>query len=168
MSILSALKAKGAKGNNIEEAVKTLPIGGSDGGGAGTFFITITKDDKTGDYKADKSFDEVYEAYATGINIAAYIVEFRQNSGWAKHILPCSGYSYLNEGDGISSSGFSFELNNIREMGAESVSSEQHVGIFHILVDFYRVNRGQEVLGDMVEVRCVDFMSDSNWEYKEL
>lgn len=31
MSILSALKAKGAKGNNIEEAVKTLPTGGQSG-----------------------------------------------------------------------------------------------------------------------------------------
>lgn len=28
MSILSALKSKGAKGKNIEEAVKTLPVGG--------------------------------------------------------------------------------------------------------------------------------------------
>lgn len=33
MSILSALKTKGAKGNNIEEAVKTLPVGGGCGGG---------------------------------------------------------------------------------------------------------------------------------------
>lgn len=33
MSILSALKARGAKGKNIEEAVKTLPIGGGSGGG---------------------------------------------------------------------------------------------------------------------------------------
>lgn len=32
MSILSALKARGAKGKNIEEAVKTLPIGGGSGG----------------------------------------------------------------------------------------------------------------------------------------
>lgn len=32
MSILGALKARGAKGKNIEEAVKTLPIGGGSGG----------------------------------------------------------------------------------------------------------------------------------------
>lgn len=32
MSILSALKAKGAKGNNIEEAVKSMDFGGSGGG----------------------------------------------------------------------------------------------------------------------------------------
>lgn len=60
MSILSALKTKGAKGNNIEEAVKTLPIGG--GSGDGAFFVTITMDGQGG-FHSDKTFAEIKQAY---------------------------------------------------------------------------------------------------------
>ena len=60
MSILSALKTKGAKGNNIEEAVKTLPIGG--GSGDGAFFVTITMDGQ-GVFHSDKTFAEIKQAY---------------------------------------------------------------------------------------------------------
>ena len=41
MSILSALKAKGAKGNNIEEAVKSMDFGGS-GGGAYPYYQIVS------------------------------------------------------------------------------------------------------------------------------
>lgn len=60
MSILSALKTKGAKGNNIEEAVKTLPIGGENSDGA--FFVTITMDDQGG-FHSDKTYAEIKQAY---------------------------------------------------------------------------------------------------------
>lgn len=42
MSILSALKAKGAKGKNIEEAVKTLPMSGGSGGDGDIFYVNVT------------------------------------------------------------------------------------------------------------------------------
>ena len=60
MSILSALKTKGAKGNNIEEAVKTLPIGGENSDGA--FFVTLTMDE-LGNFSSDKTYTEIKQAY---------------------------------------------------------------------------------------------------------
>lgn len=60
MSILSALKTKGAKGNNIEEAVKTLPIGGRSGSEA--FFVTLTMDER-GNFSSDKTYAEIKQAY---------------------------------------------------------------------------------------------------------
>ncbi len=58
MSILSALKAKGANGKNIEEAVKTLPIGGGSGGGV--LVVNGTVDGAT--ITLDKTWKEMYDA----------------------------------------------------------------------------------------------------------
>ena len=60
MSILSALKARGAKGKNIEEAVKTLPIGGESGGGI--LVVGATYDEQTDVTTLDKTWQEIYDA----------------------------------------------------------------------------------------------------------
>ena len=76
MSILSALKTKGAKGNNIEEAVKTLPIGG---GGASTnhFEIVFSTADWSA-WSADKTYTELSDAITSGKIVDAY---FYQSGG---------------------------------------------------------------------------------------
>lgn len=58
MSILSALKSRGAKGKNIEEAVKTLPIGGGSGGGV--LVVNGTIDGAT--MTLDKTWQEIHDA----------------------------------------------------------------------------------------------------------
>ena len=58
MSILSALKAKGAKGKNIEEAVKTLPIGGGSGGGV--LVVNVTTEGQT--TTLDKTWQEIFDS----------------------------------------------------------------------------------------------------------
>lgn len=67
MSILSALKAKGAKGKNIEEAIKTLPSGG---GGDGTVFVAnifaVSADGSAYTATSDKTYAEVLTAYEAG------------------------------------------------------------------------------------------------------
>ena len=64
MSILSALKARGAKGKNIEEAVKTLPIGGGSGGGV--LVVNATMEGATITF--DKTWQQIYDApYAVGV-----------------------------------------------------------------------------------------------------
>ena len=65
MSILSALKAKGAKGKNIEEAVKTLPIGGGSGGGV--LVVNTTTEGQT--TTLDKTWHEIDTAYKGGFNV---------------------------------------------------------------------------------------------------
>lgn len=42
--------------------------GGSGGGGGGAFVVTITKDDETGSYLADKTFEEISAAIEAGQN----------------------------------------------------------------------------------------------------
>ena len=69
MSILSALKAKGAKGKNIEEAVKTLPLGGSSGDGA--LIVTATSDSDL--LVLDKTYNEIKNAWLSGKTV---IVEY--------------------------------------------------------------------------------------------
>ena len=58
MSILSALKARGAKGKNIEEAVKTLPIGGGSGGGV--LVVNATTEGQTKTF--DHTWQEIHDA----------------------------------------------------------------------------------------------------------
>ena len=64
MSILSALKAKGAKGKNIEEAVKTLPLGG--GGGGNAPLICAYDSDNS---HIDKKVGEIKSALDAGQNV---------------------------------------------------------------------------------------------------
>lgn len=67
MSILSALKARGAKGKNIEEAVKTLPIGGG-GGNSQLMMVNVEVEGTPGmaiTYQVtdcDKTFNEIKAA----------------------------------------------------------------------------------------------------------
>ena len=73
MSILSALKAKGAKGKNIEEAVKTLPIGG----GSDSSIVIANVEIDTSNNNAvtcDKTYDELLELYNSGKIIVASIL----------------------------------------------------------------------------------------------
>ena len=82
MSILSALKARGAEGKNIEEAVKTLPIGG--GSGDNYLWVHLTTTDPNGEtYTADVSRTEIMEAmtnqtpvFATLLYVANGIITF--------------------------------------------------------------------------------------------
>lgn len=67
MSILSALKTKGAKGNNIEEAVKTLPIGG---GSNNAFLVNYVYGDSTD--TLDKTFAEIKDAFLNGKSIIVF------------------------------------------------------------------------------------------------
>lgn len=57
MSILSALKAKGAKGKNIEEAVKTLPANES---GSGVLFVNAIPDGQKA--VLDHTWKEIHDA----------------------------------------------------------------------------------------------------------
>ena len=93
MSILSALKTKGAKGNNIEEAVKTLPIGG---GSDNALTVILSTEDSGMTYTADKTFSEIYEA------LNNYIPVFGYSCGDG-NIIPISfsgGYTYT-DGEGV-------------------------------------------------------------------
>ena len=67
MSILSALKTKGAKGNNIEEAVKTLPIGG---GSDNVFLVNYVYGDSTD--TLDKTYAEIKDAFLNGKSIIVF------------------------------------------------------------------------------------------------
>lgn len=68
MSILSALKAKGAKGKSIEEAIKTLPTGGGDGGNSQIMMVNVEVEGIPGmalTYvvtDCDKTFNEIKTA----------------------------------------------------------------------------------------------------------
>lgn len=66
MSILSALKAKGAKGKNIEEAIKTLPSSG--GGDNKSDVLYVNALDAGGNKISDPShtFAEICNAYDSG------------------------------------------------------------------------------------------------------
>lgn len=75
MSILSALKAKGAKGRNIEEAVKTLPIGGGSGGGVLVVNGTIDGNTMT----LDKTWQEIHDA---GAAMLKFEISSAQNFAW--------------------------------------------------------------------------------------
>lgn len=69
MSILSALKTKGAKGNNIEEAVKTLPIGGGSGGGNLVLSETVEPmpDGSSGEiHTLNATFNDMVDAIQSG------------------------------------------------------------------------------------------------------
>lgn len=74
MSILSALKAKGAKGKNIEEAVKTLPLNG--GGSDNSIVIANVEIDDSNNnaVTCDKTYDELLELYNSGKIIIASIL----------------------------------------------------------------------------------------------
>lgn len=65
MSILSALKTKGAKGNNIEEAVKTLPVGNS-GGGNLVISETIEESDNNTIHTLNVTFNDMANAIKDG------------------------------------------------------------------------------------------------------
>ena len=69
MSILGALKKRGAKGKNIEEAVKTLPLGG--GGSSDILVINSTYDEQTQTETLDKTWQEIWDA-----TFAIYNTEF--------------------------------------------------------------------------------------------
>lgn len=97
MSILSALKTKGAKGNNIEEAVKTLPIGGESSNEA--FFVTITMDGQGG-FHSDKTYAEIKQAYNS--KVPMYVrADIPTVYGTAEHTVPCVEHvCYNTDGDG--------------------------------------------------------------------
>ena len=60
MSILSALKARGAKGKNIEEAIKTLPSGG---GSEGEIFIGHATFEKVSGESSEFTVSEIDTTY---------------------------------------------------------------------------------------------------------
>lgn len=94
MSILSALKTKGAKGNNIEEAVKTLPIGG---GSDNVLTVIFSSEDSGITYTADKTFSEICEALNNYIPVFGYICG---TDGYPTPISFGGGYTYT-DGEGV-------------------------------------------------------------------
>lgn len=86
MSILSALKARGAKGKNIEEAVKTLPIGGGSGGGV--LVVGVTVDGSTG--TLTNTWQEIHDAPIAVVNMP---------SGDVKVLAICTETNHAGDND---------------------------------------------------------------------
>lgn len=127
MSILSALKKKGAKGKNIEECIKTLPIGsGSD---TNTQIINISNKMRVVN---DKGEVDVASIYKTG-NLAFIFVNFTTT---------------LSHGDPTTNGGSGISVLQMSSLsGHEEDLSEYTEVLFGISTDY---NTGESGVADMV------------------